>query len=175
MGLRGDYGELRLLRARIARLAEPVSRLTMSKNLAEAARTQTVVGFAKSVAPNEKKWAKLTSRTGQPLLDTGTHLRNSISPKAYERGFTLSTAFVGARVHQYGATIRAKKRKYLRFQVRGRPTKRRPRGNPRDVFVESVTIPARPYLPIDVPLGRRWTSSLTHAADTTMMRLMGRA
>ncbi len=75
----------------------------------------------------------LISRRGQGGLLGSIFYRTA---EAGEKVIGIAgTAQVYARVHEEGATITAKRAKYLRFQVAGRWVMKR-----------SVTIPARPYL-----------------------------
>ena len=77
-------------------------------------------------------------RQGQPLRDTG-RLRGSISPAADASGVTVGTNINYAAVHQFGATIKPKKAGgRLVFPGAGKM-----------IFARQVTIPARPFLPLD--------------------------
>ena len=74
-----------------------------------------------------------------PLIQSA-QLRNSIHDKSDASGFAVGTNVKYAATHQFGEpgrTIRARKKKALRFQVGGKwVTKKQVR----------ITIPARPFL-----------------------------
>lgn len=174
MPVRGDFSGLEELRRRLRGIADERFRLELSKNLGEEARTQAMYGFEHSVDPYDRAWTPLSSRVGKPLLDTGTHLRSSIAAHPTSSGFTLSTAFIGAAVHQYGAVIHAVRGRYLRFQVGGL----RPRGHGRSrgnvVFAKRVRVPRRQFIP-EGTLGPRWSKAFDDAGELVMRRQMGRA
>ncbi len=112
------------------------------------------LGFKFSQSPYGEKWAPLKLRSGQPLRDKG-HLRDSITPAYGADDMTIGTNHPGARVHQFGATIRPVRAKMLRFFAEGSSI---------PIFRKSVTIPARPYLPLDpagnLVLPSAWEQSL---------------
>lgn len=92
--------------------------------------------FDQSEDPNTgRKWAKLKSRAGSPLMDT-KRLRRSIHYIARRSGVTVGTNFAYAHVHQWGMTIRPRRKKFLVFEVFGMK-----------VFAKQVTIPQRRFLP----------------------------
>lgn len=172
-GVRGDFGELKALRERLRRISSGAVRRDINRVCAEAAVKVLDDEFNTSTGPYGKPWAPLTSRTGKPLLDTGMHLRSTLTPKTTESGFVVSTSFKGAAVHQYGATIKAKPGKTLAFKVRGAPTKSRPRGRlSSTIYARSVTIPKRQYMP-EGALGPRWTKAINGAADLAIRQAMG--
>ncbi len=81
--------------------------------------------------------ANASGKAGQPLVNTGA-FRNSITSKPDAQGVTIGTNKVQARVHQFGAVIGPKGGGRLVF----------PGPNGAIVFAKTVTIPARPYLPL---------------------------
>ena len=172
-GIRGDFQELRRLRSRFAKLATPAARLDVTRAVAEAAEKQIDDSFRASRGPYGRAWAPLKSRTGRPLMDTGAHLRNTLAPKITARGFVITTAFPGAPVHQYGATIRAKNGKALVFRAGGV----RPRGHGRGrtgsvVFARKVVIPRRQFMP-EGTIGPIWGKAIDAAADEAIRTLAG--
>lgn len=171
-GISGDFAGLKELRDHLARLASPGGRAEVVRVVAEAAAKQVDDEFRKSRDPYGKAWAPLTSRAGQPLRDTGTHLQNTLAPQVTSSGFTITTAFVGAAVHQYGATIVPKAAHALRFRAGGT----RPRGFGRGrtggwVFARKVTIPKRQFMP-EGDLGPIWGPALEKAADQAVRDAM---
>lgn len=96
------------------------------------------LGFKNGVSPYGQQWAPLKIRQGQPLRDTG-RLRASIGQSADRTGVTVGTNVSYAAVHQFGATIRPKKPGgRLVFPGAGKM-----------IFARQVTIPARPFMPLD--------------------------
>lgn len=105
-------------------------------------------GFISGTAPDGRPWAPLKSRSGAPLRDKG-HLMGSIDYQVDGNSVVVGTNREYAHVHQFGATIKPVRGRFLRFFVEGRP-----------VFVKQVTIPARPFLP-EQALPQEWgTESL---------------
>lgn len=100
------------------------------------------LGFRVSRSPWGVPWTPLSSRTGQPLKNTGVNLLKSITSREDADGATIGTNKFWAPVHQFGATIIPKNAQRLVFQINGVP-----------VFAKSVTIPARPFMPI-TPAGK---------------------
>lgn len=107
------------------------------------------LSFAESRSPNGQPWQPLRFRAGQPLLDTGK-LRNSIASRAHKVSVEIGTSERYAGVHQRGATIRPKRGKFLVFT---------PRGFAHPIFARQVTIPARPFLPVN-HLPPEWERSM---------------
>lgn len=108
----------------------------------EVARESTLERFKQGRDPAGKLW-KASKRAawsgGKTLVDTAT-LRNSIHGKADASGFAVGTNLKYAATHQFGdpgRTIRAKKSKFLRFQVDGTWVRKKS---------VRIKIPARPYL-----------------------------
>lgn len=172
MGVTGDFRGLEDLRAKVAHLASGGGRRDLNRVLAAQADKLISDGFRQGRDPCGQPWKPLTSRTGQPLRDTGT-LLNSLGPKATAEGFTVSTAVKYAAVHQYGAVIKPKTAKALAFRTRGAPTKSNRRGKLSGfVFAKSVTIPQRQYMP-EGDVGPIWRAALERAADDHLQAVMG--
>lgn len=74
---------------------------------------------------------------GQPLRDTG-RLNRSIVSQSDADGVTVGTNVKYARVHQFGATIKPRKKPFLVF----------PGPSGQMIFAKRVTIPARPFMPL---------------------------
>lgn len=172
----GDFSGLKQLATAMGSFGDPPTRRELASVLGEEARTQALIGFQRGVDPYDRPWKPLVSRVGQPLQDSG-RLRNSVSGKAAvavtDRGFTISTDVLYAAVHQYGATIRAKNKPYLRFRVGGA----RPRGHGRGatggwVSKKVVTIPQRQFMP-EEHLGARWEKGLEDQADAFVQQRLG--
>ena len=94
------------------------------------------------------------------LVRTAT-LRNSFHA-AFGKDFaSIGTDCPYAAVHQFGATINAKTSKGLRFKIGGQWRNKK-----------SITIPARPILPIDAA-GRLPPSTDKYIGDRLLNHLMG--
>lgn len=96
------------------------------------------LGFKVSQSPQGSAWQALLIRQGQPLRDTG-RLRNSLTVQATATGANVGTNTKYAAIHQFGGVIKPKNGPYLIF----------PTGGGRFARVKQVTIPARPFLPLD--------------------------
>ncbi len=174
-GIRGDFSGLRELQVQISRVATGEAREGVIRACAEAAKKVLDDEFRGGHDPYGKAWRPLKSRIGRPLLDTAAHLRNTLAPKITANGFVITTAFVGAAVHQYGATILPKTAKRLAFRAGGA----RPRGHGRGrtgrwVFAKKVVIPQRQYIP-EGDAGPLWGPAIADAADLAVRQAMGNA
>lgn len=162
MGVRGDFGKLKSLAVKIGRVASSDVMPRLAKVMGAEALTQVQLGFRAGRDPYGEPWAPLKLRQGgKPLLDTG-RLRNSFSVQTESSGFRIGTNFIGAAVHQYGATITAKRAKFLKFKAS--------RKGPW-VQKKSVTIPARRMVP-EGSLGATWETALNGAATRFLSRIM---
>lgn len=166
MGVRGDFSRLNRLLQAVDRMTRPGWRAGLSRVVAEAALEQIAVSFAGEKDPWDRPWPKSLRAElegGQTLSDTG-RLRRSFTYQASPRGFVVGTNVRYAATHQYGATIRPKRAKYLRFRLPGgsRPRKG---GRGRWVQVKQVVIPARPFVP-EPELSPRWKRAFEEAAQS---------
>lgn len=100
----------------------------------------------------------LRIRKGVPLNDTRQHIYNRITHQVVGRdtvvvGMLDSAAAKIGRVHQFGATIRAKNARFLAIPV-GDEIR----------LVKQVTIPRRPFLPLtesgSVDLPQEWRAEM---------------
>ena len=114
-------GDTRAMLRRIRSFSE-IDKQGINAALAEVARESTLERFKQSKGPDGRRW------------------KTSIRAKSDTSGFALGTNVKYAATHQFGEsgrTIRARKKKALRFQVGGKwVTKKQVR----------ITIPARPFL-----------------------------
>lgn len=107
MALRGDFDRLSALVDRARHIAAPSFRAGVLVNIAEAARTEIVLGFAKGTDPYGNKWAPLKAKRGsrryggQPLRDRGI-LQNSFNVIVTATGIKILSAAFYAGFHQYG-------------------------------------------------------------------------
>ena len=84
--------------------------------------------------PDGEVWPRTRDDRGALFID-GSHLYRSVQYDADATEATWGTGWIGARVHQYGATIVPKNAKALHFVAGGH-----------DVFTRKATIPARPFV-----------------------------
>lgn len=134
-------GETRAMLRRIRSLSE-VDRRSINATLAEGVRTSTLERFRQGKAPDGRRWQtsiRAAQEGGRTLVKTA-HLRNSIHARSNASGFAVGTNVKHAATHQFGEpgrTIRARRKKALRFRIGGRwISKKQVR----------ITIPARPFL-----------------------------
>lgn len=114
---------------------------TTLASIGQGLRTSTVERFREERTPEGKKWKSSirANETGDKTLTDQAILRNSIKVKVSQSGIAVGTNDIRAATHQFGdtRTIRAKRGKYLRFQVNGSWV-----STPR----VKITIPKRPFL-----------------------------
>ena len=77
--------------------------------------------------------------------------------------------------HQYGATIRPKYAKALRFQVRGAPKGKNKRGAQSWVVTKKVVVPRRTMVPEAQfgGIGKPWGDALALEADAVIRDIVG--
>ena len=125
-------GDTRAMLRRIRSFSE-IDKQGINATLAEGARESTLERFKQSKGPDGRRW-KTSIRAAQEGGKTLIHAKSDAS------GFAVGTNVKYAATHQFGEpgrTIRARKKKALRFQVGGKwVTKKQVR----------ITIPARPFL-----------------------------
>jgi phage gpG-like protein len=105
--------------------------------------------FRTTTDPYGKPWEpslRATLEGGQTLSDTGRLRRSFNVANVSERGFVVATNVQYAAPHQYGATIRPRRKRYLAFRLPGGRGKRKG-GKGAWVFAKQVTLPARPFFP----------------------------
>lgn len=150
VALTGDFDGLERLLARAGRIAAPAFRRELLEAMAGEVNRLIAEGFDKSRAPDGKPWEPLKVRIGgKPLDKTGRLKRAAQTATPTAAGVMVTVNLVRAATHQYGAKIRAKSAKFLRFRA-GR----------RWVYAKEVTIPARPFLP-EGDLPPRWRDGLS--------------
>ena len=134
-------GDTKALLYRLRGFSE-IDRRGINAALAEVVRESTLERFRQSKGPDGRKWrsSKRAILEGGKTLVKTAQLRNSIHTKSDASGFVVGTNAKHAATHQFGEpgrTIRARRKKVLRFQYNGKwISKKQVR----------VTIPARPFL-----------------------------
>lgn len=118
----------------------------MWENIGGHLVSATAQRFITERGPGGNPWPqslRALAEGGQTLTDKGW-LRQSFTFDATDTGVETGTSVPYAAIHQFGGTIRARTKKGLRFGIR------RAGANAEDVVVvQSVTIPARPFLGLD--------------------------
>lgn len=134
-------GDTQAMLRRIRGFSE-IDRRSINAALAEGVRESTLERFRQSKGPDGRRWKsskRVLLEGGKTLVNTA-QLRNSIHARSDASGFAVGTNVKYAATHQFGdpgRTIRARRKKVLRFQVGGKwVSKKQVR----------VTIPARPFL-----------------------------
>jgi len=131
-------------------------------------KTKVQLGFRLSRDPWGSPWAPLNknlTRSGSPLRNTGrlmgsmTYQVGGSGPQQHvDIGTNLqSKGVLFPAVHQFGAVIKAKNGKYLRWMG--------PKGL---ISAKQVTIPARPFLPLDatgVDMPQTWSVDVLTALN----------
>lgn len=131
--LTGDWPQAR----KALRALAGLSMLALHREVGEYLVSATQLRFRHERAPDGKPWPKsirARAEAGQTLRDT-RRLERSIAYKAYPDRVDVGTNVPYAAVHQFGAEIRPRRAKSLRFRVAGRWAMKR-----------KVTIPPRPFL-----------------------------
>ena len=135
-------GEVEELLSRLNQMSG-IDKAGVMNSIAEGIRTSTLERFRSEESPEGSKWKPSirAERKGGKTLTKTAGLKNSIRSQSDGSGAAVGTNLVYAATHQFGAerTIRAKKSRYLRFQI-----------GDRWVSVPSVrvNIPERPFLGI---------------------------
>ena len=102
-----------------------IDKKSINAALAEGVRESTLERFKQSKDPDGKKWKtsiRASSENGKTLIQS-SQLRNSINSVSDATGFAVGTNAKHAATHQFGEpgrTIRARKKKALRFMVDGK-------------------------------------------------------
>ena len=102
-----------------------IDKKSINAALAEGVRESTLERFKKSRDPSGKRWKtsiRAETEGGKTLIQSA-QLRNSIKSKSDATGFAVGTNVKHAATHQFGEpgrTIRARRKKALRFQVGGK-------------------------------------------------------
>lgn len=134
-------GDTRAMLRKIRSFSE-IDKKSINAALAEGVRESTLERFKQSKDPSGKKWKtsiRASSENGKTLIQS-SQLRNSINSVSDATGFAVGTNAKHAATHQFGEpgrTIRARKKKALRFMVDGKwVSKKQVR----------ICIPAHPFL-----------------------------
>lgn len=136
-------GDLKKLLKDVSRL-ENIDTSGAMAAIGEGLRESTIRRFDTSTSPEGKKWRtsiRVRENGGKTLIKTA-NLRNSIHTEYDKDGMAVGTNSIKAATHQFGdkgRSIRAKKKKFLRFKINGKWVMKKE---------VKVNIPARPFLGI---------------------------
>jgi phage gpG-like protein len=148
---------LEQLVSNIHALSQPALHARLAQGLGAESLKLVKHGFEVSQDPYGRAWKKPVLRDGKPLLDTN-RLKNGWTVHTAPLKVELQNAVPYAWPNNYGATIKAKKGKYLTFKT--------PSGFARK---EKVVLPARPMLPtVEQGLPPSWRDPLTQIAERIM-------
>lgn len=134
-------GDTRALLRQLRHYSE-LDKKNLNAALAEGVRESTLERFKQSKDPTGRRWKtsiRAATEGGKTLVQSA-QLRNSIKSKSDAKGFAVGTNVKHAATHQFGEpgrTIRARRKKALRFQVGGKWVSKKQ---------VKVSIPARPFL-----------------------------
>ena len=155
--------------AALEALSEKIGGREALGTVANAIAEEIRLGFEDSTDPWGTPWKALKFRAGQPLKDTGV-LANSITHNiTSDTSAEVGTNICYAIVHQFGATVKADQPKGKQ-SLCGYVTKGAKRlafsAGGSIIHAKSVTIPARPFMPIrngaaDLP--ESWKGSILAA------------
>ena len=134
-------GDTRAMLRRIRYFSE-IDRRSINAALAEVVRDSTLERFRQGKEPEGRRWKtsiRAANEGGRTLIQSA-QLRNSIHARSDASGFAVGTNVKHAATHQFGEpgrTIRARRKKALRFRINGHwVSKKQVR----------IQIPARPFL-----------------------------
>ncbi len=123
------------LEARLAALGLAAEGQELLMGLARLGKSQTQRRISsEKTAPDGAAWLP-NKAGGSTLFATGDHLYDSIDEDVSGHTARWGTGWIGAPVHQFGATIVPGNAKALAFKAGGKT-----------VFAKKVVIPARPFL-----------------------------
>lgn len=159
-GVSGDTKKLAALVDKLARVARGEMARALVDASGDVARKQLAEEFGGGRDPAGNVWPRAVGGAGTPLVASG-RLRDSIVVSQSSDGISIRSSAPYAGVHQRGATIRAKKGRYLRFRL------------PNGQFVTKafVQIPKRAFLPTDSVQGP-WRDALRVAAALVVKKFI---
>lgn len=128
-------------RQAISRLISGIANIApILDDVGESLTTSTKRRFEAGRSPDGRAWPvsiRAKKEGGKTLVDRG-RLLASITYRASGNQLSIGSNVIYAAIHQFGGTIKAKNKPYLKFKI----------GN-NFVRVKQVKIPARPFLGLD--------------------------
>ncbi len=149
----------------LKRMTEPRWFDGPKRALAEAAHAEVMRSFDTQTDPWGRPWKRSVRAElegGETLSDTG-RLRRSITYRVLPEGFSIGTNVKYAATHQFGAVIKPKNAKVLRFRLPG-GVGRRKGGRGRWVSAKKVVLPPRPFIAYP-KLSPRWLRAFEEALE----------
>lgn len=101
MGVTGDFGKLKRLRAGFEGMKTQGFKAGLCRQMGEHSRDLVLQCFENARDPYGNAWARLKYRRGRPLRLTG-RLYNSITTRSSAQGWSVSTPVIYAATHNYG-------------------------------------------------------------------------
>lgn len=164
MGVRGDFKALRVLREGALAIGSGRVGRAVVRQCADEAEALLMMEFSLGEDPYGRRWPRKWGGS-QPLRHFGKHLTVQV---VAGRGFRVTSTHPGARIHQYGGTIRPKRRRALAIPVHGGPNAG---GSLR--FVRKVVMPDRQYVP-EWALPRAWLARFRQVEASELERVLRR-
>lgn len=125
---------------KMAKVTDPARRTDLFDHFGYYLLSSTQQRFIDQVGPDGRKWkpsARAKQQGGSTLRNSGM-LFSSLTYQAAADSVVVGSNKIYAGIHQLGGTIRPKSAKKLAFRV-----------GSGFVFVDKVTMPARPYLGVN--------------------------
>lgn len=153
--------------AELGRLAAKSADATpLYRSIGSALRSLVDLQFRSSQDPYGRPWAKLKSRKGQILVDSGRG-RAGFTFDAGPKSVELGNVIQYMAYHQDGYTVRKAKDRFQPTNSRGRFISRTAAGRRRKVTLvrritaaQPFTVPARKMLPETEPLPAKWQGTI---------------
>jgi len=139
VSLTGSFVKLSTLKRRFFAVAGRQLAAKITTNLAAEAVTQVNLGFRASRDPYGTPWERTEWSSPNPLRDSG-RLQRSFHSRVTGEGFVVATDVIYAAIQHFGGTIVPKAAKMLSWTSRAIPGRH---------FAKSVTLRARPMLPVE--------------------------
>lgn len=113
-----DTSELKSLKKKVDKLENSPHIKSALEQISARFENRIKMLFRKSEDPYGEKWASITHRKGQPLLDTGM-LRNSVKSEVRGNDIVIGSPLIYAANHDLGITVT--KRSFLPNEKQGLP------------------------------------------------------
>lgn len=174
MGLRGDFGKLKKLSKRFAKVRGQQFARGLSLAIAEEARDLVLRCLDTSTDPYGHRYTPLKYRRGKPLEKTG-RLRNSISYIYSAGGFRLFSAVFYALYQNRGSfSVRGRTGWYgAKAAEIGARTRRSKAGlHKMKGTVVRVHLPQRMFIPVGRALPKPWLKAIVTVGNAFLKRYM---
>lgn len=158
-------------------------KVVLQKRLGQTAIAQAQLGVRQGRDPYGEAWKPLTSRTGRPLRRTGNNIQRSwTAGSAGPDSFIFGSRFKYLATHQYGAVIKPKNGKVLRWKEEG-PTVRfggqfaETLTLSRFIYAKKVTIPRRQLVPEQSTggIGKKWFRAFSRTVERYIQETLAKS